>query len=157
MEQSLNAGAEVHKRTKLADGRHASRHYSTRDDPPPHFSSLRLLLLFEQRASRNDQGPAAVPVLDDPESVDPSFVLRGVRIADGVDLRSGAERPLPPDADFVSSLHGAFDPAFHRKTGVERVFELTKGCGSAREPAGQPKPARCGNDHCLHAVADGDL
>ena len=40
---------------------------------------------------------------------------------DGVDLGERAEGALPADADLVSALHVAFDLAFHRQPGAERI------------------------------------
>ena len=61
------------------------------------------------------------------------------------------------DAHLVSALHRPFDLAFHRKTGVERVFELPLGRGAARQLPGERQPSLGRHHHRLDAVADGDL
>ena len=43
------------------------------------------------------------------------------------------------------------------KTGVERVFELPRGGGAKRQPAGERQPSRGRHDRRLNAVADGDF
>ncbi len=71
--------------------------------------------------------------------------------------RHRAEGALAADAHLVSALHGAFDLAFHRETGVERVFELPRGRGPPRQPPGKCQPSLGRHDHRLDAVADRDL
>ena len=72
--------------------------------------------------------------------VDAPFVRRRVR-PERVDLRERAEGALAGDAHLVSALHRPFDLAFHRKTGLERVFELPLGRGAARQPPGERQPS----------------
>ena len=74
-----------------------------------------------------------------------------------VDLRDRAEGALAGDAHFVAALDRLFDLAFDRQTGAERVFELPRGRGPARQLPGERQPARGRHHHRLDAVADGDL
>src|SRR5688500_17745568 len=61
------------------------------------------------------------------------------------------------DAHLVSPLHRAFDFAFHRKTGLKRVFELPCGRGAPRQFAGESESSFGRDDDGLDAVAGGDL
>jgi hypothetical protein len=49
----------------------------------------------------------------------------------GVDLEVG-QKALPGDAHLVPAFDRPFDLPFDRKTRLERVFELPRGCGAAR-------------------------
>src|SRR5205814_2254183 len=132
-------------------------HHCAHDNRPPELDRAGALLLFKQRTPRHDEVLAALAVLDDPECVDAPDVLRRIRGSDDVDLRERAERSLTADADLVSALHLAFDLAFHRQSGVERVFELPVGRGAASQPPGKRQPSLGRYDYRLDAVADGHL
>ena len=157
VEQALHATPQVDKGAELAHGGDASSQHRAGDDRSTDLGGAGPLLLLEQRTPRDDEVPAAFLVLDDPELVDTPHVLRRIRGPDDVDLRERAERALPADAHLVSALHVAFDLAFHREPGVERVFELLVGRGPARQPPGKCQPSLGRHHHRLDAVADRDL
>ena len=157
VEQALHAAPEVDEGAELAHGGDATGQHRAGDDRLPDFGGLRALLLLEQRTPRDDEVPAALPVLDDPERVDVSFVLRRVRGPEDVDLRHRAEGALAGDAHFVPALHDALDLAFHREAGAERVLELPVGRGPPRQLPGERQSPRGRHDHRLDAVADRDL
>src|SRR5439155_25897523 len=114
-------------------------------------------LFFQQRTPRDDAVSAVFFVLDDPECVDTPDVLRRIHGPDNVDLGEWAEGSLTADARLVSALYLAFDPALHRQSGVERVFELPVGRRTAGQPPGKSQPSLGRHDHRLDVVADGDL
>ena len=150
-------GPEVDEGAELAHGRDAPGQHRASDDRSPDLGGARPLILLEQRTPRDDEVLAAFLVLDDPERVDATNVLRRVRVPEDVDLGDRAEGALSGDAHLVSALHGAFDLAFHWQTGVERVFELPVGRRPARQPPGECQPSLGGHDHRLDAVADSNL
>ena len=84
-------------------------------------------------------------------------MLRRLGVPDDVDLRDRAEGALAGDADFVSALHRAFDFAFDREAGLERVFELSHGGGTESQPAGERQPSSRRHDRRLDAIAHLDL
>ncbi len=157
MQQALHAAPQVDKGAEFTHGRDATGHDRPGDNRSPDLGGAGPLLFLEQRTARNDEIPAAFLVLDDPERVDVPFVLRRVLGPDDVDLGHRAEGALAGDAHLVSPLHGPLDLAFHRETGMERVFELSRGRGPARQPPGKRQASLGRHDHRLDAVADRDL
>jgi len=86
VEQALHAGAQVDEGAELAHRGDAAGHDGTGHDGATNSGSAGPLLLFEQRAPRQDNVPAAFFVFDDPELIDAPHVLRRIRGADGIDL-----------------------------------------------------------------------
>ena len=156
VQQALHAAAQIDERAELAHRGDAPGHHRAGDDRSPDLGGARPLLLLEKRTPRDDEVLAAFLVLDDPECVDAPFVRRRVG-PERVDLRDRAEGALARDAHLVAALHRLFDLSFHRKTGVERVFELPLGRGPSHQPPGERQPAHGRHHHRLNAVADGDL
>src|SRR4029453_16348353 len=160
VQQSLNAASQIDERAKLAHRHDAAGDHCAFDNRLPELRRARLLLLFEQHTSRDDDVPALILVFDDTEPVDVPFVL-GIGVSGtgrtDIDLREGAEGALTRDANLVSALQAAFDLAFPRQTRMKRVLELSRGGGPECQLAREPQPARGRYDHRLDAVADLDL
>ena len=157
MKQAFDAGAEIDECAEVADRRHAAGNHSARHNGLAELDCLRPLLFFEERAPRDDEVLAAVPVLDDPELVDLPDMLRRIRAALRVDLRERAEAALAGDADLVSALDLPFDLAFDGKPGVEGVLELAQRRRTTRQRARERDPSGSRHDHRLDAIADVDL
>src|SRR3954447_556476 len=157
MEQSLNAATEIDERAEVAHRCDTAGEHRSGDNGAADFVGLRALLGFEERAPRNDEIPAVLSVLGDPERINLALVRRWIGAARDVDLREGAERALARDAHFVAPLYCFLDFAFNRQTGTKRLFELPGSRGSSRQLAGERQPTS-GRDHDSgNAIADGDL
>ena len=135
----------------------AARQHRARDDRLADGRGIRLLFIFELFPPRDDDGLAAVFVLEDPERVGLAYVHRGVDSAGDVDLRERTEGTLARDAHLVASLDGALDLAFHGEPGLECVLQLTLRRGIAHALARQRDAATGRDDDGVNAIADGYL
>ena len=124
MKKALDAATQIHEGAEVGHRCHPAGQHRARHDRLAYGVSARLLFLFELFAPRDDDGLAAVLVLDDAERIGLPDVHRGVGGADDVDLRERTEGTLAGDAHLVASLVDALDFAFHREPGLECVFQL---------------------------------
>ena len=132
VQQALHAAAEIHERAELAHRRDASGQHGARDDRLPDIGGARLLLLFEQRAARDDEVPAAFLVLDDPEEVDASVVRRRLR-SDGCRFAKRDRRRAGARCGPRSRPSPRARPCPHRET--RRGTRLRAGARSRRRRA----------------------
>ena len=93
MQQSLNAASQIDERAKVAHRRDAAGDHCAFDNRLPNFRRARLLLLFEQRTSRDDDVPAPFLVFDDTEPVDAPFVLRRLGVAGRISIWEKGQKP----------------------------------------------------------------
>ena len=121
------------------------------------FLGARPLLGFEQRASRHDELPSLLVILDDAERIDAAEMRGRISVADRVDLRPGTEGALLGHRDAVAALHLALDLAFDGQPGAKRVFELTPRRGAALQAARERQAAVGRHDGRLDAIADLDV
>jgi hypothetical protein len=75
VQQPLHTRTQVDERAEFADGRDAPGHHRALDDRLPNSGGAGPLLFLEQSPTRDDDVPAALLELDDPELVDAAFVL----------------------------------------------------------------------------------
>ena len=154
VKKALDAATQVDEGAEVEHRRHPARQHRARHDRLADGRRARLLFLFELFPPRDDDGLAAVLVLDDPERVGLAYVHRGVGGADDVDLRERTEGTLARDAHLVASLVGALDLAFHREPGLECVLQLALRRGIAHALARQRDAATGRDDDGLNAIAD---
>ena len=157
VKKALNAATQVDEGAEVEHRDHAARQHRARHDRLADGRRIRLLFLLEQLPPRDDDGLAAVLVLDDAERVGLADVHRGVDGAGDVDLRERTEGTLARDAHLVASLDGALDLAFHGEPGLERVLQLALRRGIAHALARQRDAATGRDDDGLNAIADRHL